>query len=453
MRHGQGAGVELAVVDDEAHDFALEPDGRQRVPLADAVIAVDFSLGPGADVQLILVDRGTVGLRRRRRLATVGPVVVPVVAHHGTAVDGAVQLPLEDGERDQSLVRSDRFPATVAFKAPDVAPVAADRQQLPPKRDQHRGLVRLVGVVAVLWGVIGPGAFSTNKATVGPLSIGTDAVDMPPWTHVAPWTEEGTLCPVAAGAAVEVTAVMRDSGHVARAVGAAAKIGPTALILVAPQVPGLVGFDLEGAGEEVPLMDVQGGDMDRLAGAPTIEPALIRASAIDAEVEVAVVDQGGAGDAVHTGDRKGEARARIGVVAAHEIADDIAFAGIVVQPEGYGKRAVAKSQRRMTGDLDGARPAVEDGSGCRPPVTRDAVEGDRSGARAQPRGRVILQVAFERPVPQYAVFHGYRNGAAAWHVAGLNWGRSPLAKQVLTPWPHMERHLRFGPLVGIFLGA
>ena len=51
---------------------------------------------------------------------------------------------------------------------------------------------------------------------------------------------------------------------------------------------------------------------------------------VDAEVEVAVVDQRRAGDAVQAGHRKRETRPLIGIVTADKIADDVAFAGIDV---------------------------------------------------------------------------------------------------------------------------
>lgn len=142
--------------------------------------------------------------------------------------------------------------------------------------------------------------------------------------------EKGTVGPIAAAAAIEVTVEVSDRRYVAGTVGAATKILPSIALVVAPQVPCLVSFELEGAGEKVPRINMQGGDLDRLTRSPTIEPAPIRTPIVDAEVEVAVVDQRRAGDAVQAGHRKRETRALIGIVTADKIAYDVTFAGIGV---------------------------------------------------------------------------------------------------------------------------
>ena len=399
--HGQAADVELLVEDGHGHDLALVPRAGQLRPAAVLAAAVHGTAGPGAHVQAAAVDRGRVGLGRALRMAPVLPALAAGVAQHRPAVDQGQQVPLENGEGDQPLVGPHVAPVLAALVHEGAAAVEAGAVEAPLELGESRGLVGLARGVARDLHLLGRGVFLPRPPAIDPGAVAVDAPHRAPRPVVAHRPQGGTLRHVAPGAAVEAAVETGDGVDDAGAVRRPSEVVPEVAAAEAPQVAALVGFHLEGAGEQVAARGVQGGHVHGGARAAPVDPrrrlqkrvgawigCVGQPPRVDAELQAPQVRLARGGDAAVADAGEGEAAARDRVEAGHEVAHGAAV-GVGIQPQVDGEvpRAEGRCVRRRQGQALAAVEAARFGRppGRRPGVVQRQMEGGVThGARPGP---------------------------------------------------------------------
>ena len=149
------------------------------------------------------------------------------------------------------------------------------------------GVVGIFGVAA---------AFATHFAAGGPL-VAVEAKYPSAFAIVGRRGQGRTEQLEAAGAGVERATERRQAHHCVGPVERA-EVFPVGLSRIAEDVSGVVARRLGGAGVKLALVYGQGHYEERFAGLSAIGPRLVYPSVVDAEVQVAVIRETGAGSGV-----------------------------------------------------------------------------------------------------------------------------------------------------------